>query len=189
MLRHQGGDKVKAGFYFNMDSWEVATDVGPGRGARGRAPTARYLRMPLPVLLVFAPLMGACFAMFLPFIGIALVLDFVAKRAWAAVPRRGAGDDRGPEPAHADRRGLLHRRRGRAAQGEGRRRGGSPPARRSSTRSRSSSRASSRSRMVRGTRTVSAGGLLDPDHALADREVNQLGAAVQVELLHQVLAV
>ena len=34
------------------------------------------------VLLVAAPLMGAAFAMFLPFIGIALVLDFVAKKAW-----------------------------------------------------------------------------------------------------------
>ena len=83
MLRHQGGDKVKAGFYFNMASWEVSTMSGQG-GVLAGAGDSAYLRVPVPALLVFAPLMGACFAMFLPFIGIALVLDFVAKRAWAA---------------------------------------------------------------------------------------------------------
>jgi hypothetical protein len=83
MFRQQGGDKVKAGFYFNRDSWEVTTMSGQG-GVLAGAADSRYLRMPLPMLLVFAPMMGACFAMFLPFIGIALVLDFVAKRAWAA---------------------------------------------------------------------------------------------------------
>jgi hypothetical protein len=83
MFRQQGGDTVKAGFYFNMDSWEVSTLSGQGGVLAGAADT-RYLRMPLPLLLVFAPMMGAAFAMFLPFIGIALVLDFVARRAWAA---------------------------------------------------------------------------------------------------------
>ena len=84
MFRQQGGDTVKAGFYFNMDSWEVSTLSGRGGVLAGAADTS-YLRMPLPLLLVFAPLMGAAFAMFLPFIGIALVLDFAAKRAWAGV--------------------------------------------------------------------------------------------------------
>jgi hypothetical protein len=83
MLRHQGGDKVKAGFYFNMASWEVSTMSGQG-GVLAGASDERYLRVPLPLLLMLAPMMGAAFAMFLPFIGIALVLDFVAKRAWAA---------------------------------------------------------------------------------------------------------
>lgn len=83
MLRHQGGDKVKAGFYFNMNSWEVSTMSGQG-GVLAGAIDDRYLRVPLPMLLMLAPMMGAAFAMFLPFIGIALVLDFAAKRAWAA---------------------------------------------------------------------------------------------------------
>ena len=83
MLRHQGGDKVNAGFYFNMDSWEISTLSGQG-GVLAGASDSRYLRVPVPILLAFAPMMGAAFAMFLPFIGIALVLDFVAKRAWAA---------------------------------------------------------------------------------------------------------
>jgi hypothetical protein len=84
MLRHQGGDQVKAGFYFNLDGWEVTTLSGEGGMLAGPADTS-YVRLPLPLLLVVAPLLGAAFAMFLPFIGIAMVLDYAAKRAWAAV--------------------------------------------------------------------------------------------------------
>jgi predicted NBD/HSP70 family sugar kinase len=51
----------------------------------------RYMRLPLPVLLVAAPLMGAAFAMFLPFIGIAMVLDFVAKKAWGVAREAAHG--------------------------------------------------------------------------------------------------
>jgi hypothetical protein len=83
MLRYQGGEQAKAGFYFNLGSWEVTTLSGGGGVLAGAADTS-YLRMPLPLLLVAAPLMGAAFAMFLPFIGIAMVLDYAVKQAWAA---------------------------------------------------------------------------------------------------------
>jgi hypothetical protein len=66
-----------------MERWEVSTLSGQG-GVLAGASDSQYLRVPLPLLLVCAPMMGAAFAMFLPFIGIALVLDFAAKRAWAA---------------------------------------------------------------------------------------------------------
>lgn len=82
MTRYNGNQQAKAGFYFDMDSWHVTTLSGEGGVLPGTGDT-RYLRLPLPVLLVAAPLMGAAFAMFLPFIGIALVLDFVAKKAWS----------------------------------------------------------------------------------------------------------
>ncbi len=81
MARYNGNQQAKAGFYFDMDSWHVVTLSGEGGMLPGTSET-RYLRLPLPVLLVAAPLMGAAFAMFLPFIGIALVLDFVARKAW-----------------------------------------------------------------------------------------------------------
>ena len=81
MTRYNGNQTAKAGFYFDMNSWHVTTLSGEGGVLPGTSDT-RYLRLPLPVLLVAAPLMGAAFAMFLPFIGIALVLDFVAKKAW-----------------------------------------------------------------------------------------------------------
>ena len=83
MARHQGGDKVNAGFYLNLDSWQVTTLSGEGGVLPGEN-DARFLRVPLPVLLAAAPMLGAAFAMFLPFIGIALVADFAVKKAWAA---------------------------------------------------------------------------------------------------------
>ena len=76
MARHNGGDTVKAGFYFNLDTWMVTTFSGEG-GVLPGVGTERYLRVATPTLFVFAPLMGALFAMFLPFIGIAMVLQYV----------------------------------------------------------------------------------------------------------------
>lgn len=79
MSRHTGGEKVNAGFYINMESWAITVLSGQGGHLAGDA-TARYLRVPALALLVFIPLMGAAFAMFLPFIGIALVLQFVSTK-------------------------------------------------------------------------------------------------------------
>jgi hypothetical protein len=76
MARHNGGDTVKAGFYVNLDAWTVTTLSGEG-GALPGAPAERYLRVAAPLLIVLAPLMGALYAMFLPFIGIAMVLQYV----------------------------------------------------------------------------------------------------------------
>lgn len=83
MLRHQGGEQVKAGFYFNCATWEISTLSGHGGILAGTTDT-QFMRMPLPLLLVAAPMMGAAFAMFLPFIGIAMVLDYAMRQAWAA---------------------------------------------------------------------------------------------------------
>ena len=83
MARHQGGDKVNAGFYLDLESWQVTTLSGNGGTLPGKT-EAQYLRVPLPVLLAMAPMMGAAFAVFLPFIGIAVVADFVVKKAWHA---------------------------------------------------------------------------------------------------------
>ncbi|MCL4848524.1 MAG: hypothetical protein KJ066_18415 [Acidobacteria bacterium] len=79
MSRHTGGEKVNAGFYLNMESWEVSVLSGQG-GLLAGDQSARYLRIPALALLVFIPLMGAAFAMFLPFIGIALVLQFLSTK-------------------------------------------------------------------------------------------------------------
>jgi hypothetical protein len=120
MTRYNGNQQAKAGFYFNLDTWHVVTLSGEGGLLPGTTDT-RYMRLPLPVLLVGAPLMGAAFAMFLPFIGIALVIDFLGKRAWglareaahgtmvAIGPRTrtgeayftGTADDKAPEATDA----------------------------------------------------------------------------------------
>jgi hypothetical protein len=81
MLRQQGGNHVKAGFYLNLDSWEIRTISGGTGGILEGTSESRYLRVPVLGMLLFAPLMGALFAMFLPFIGIALMMQFAAGKA------------------------------------------------------------------------------------------------------------
>ena len=83
MTKYTGGQTVKAGFYWNTGKWgaEVVPAEGgmlPGDGA------TKYTRLGWPVLLVVAPAMGAAFAMFLPFLGLALL----AKYAFGAVTGR-----------------------------------------------------------------------------------------------------
>ena len=79
MLKHKGGDTVKAGFYWNAKEWE-ATIVPKEGGPLPGAAAQNYLRMPLPALLVVAPVMGAAFATFLPFIGVAMLAAFLTGR-------------------------------------------------------------------------------------------------------------
>jgi hypothetical protein len=83
MLRHQGGEPVKAGFYLNLDSWEVNTVSGTDTAVLAGSESTRYLRVPVAGMLVFAPLMGAVFAMFLPFIGIAMVAQYAAVKGYS----------------------------------------------------------------------------------------------------------
>jgi hypothetical protein len=84
MTRHQGGDRVKAGFYLNVAKWNVKALSGAGGVLPGDA-ADRFLRVPAALLFVFAPLMGAAYAIFLPFIGIAMVAQYLTKKAGEAV--------------------------------------------------------------------------------------------------------
>ncbi|MBL8143314.1 MAG: hypothetical protein JNM38_19515 [Acidobacteria bacterium] len=84
MARHQGGETVGAGFFMNVAEWNVETFSGDGGVLPGGAETV-YRQVPTLVLLMAAPLLGAAFAMFLPFIGLALVAQYFAKQAWAFV--------------------------------------------------------------------------------------------------------
>ena len=85
MTKYNGGDTVKAGFYWNRGAWGVELIPAAGGTLPGAAET-RYLRVPWPILLVIAPVMGCAFAMFLPFIGIEMLVQF----SWASVTgRRG----------------------------------------------------------------------------------------------------
>lgn len=90
-FRQAGGDNVKAGFYWNLREWE-ATIIPREGGVLKGAEEARYVRVPLPVLLVIAPLMGAAYAMFLPFIGFAMVTMFLAGRVKAAFTTKPPAD-------------------------------------------------------------------------------------------------
>ena len=78
MKRHAGGTRVEGGYYWHVGTWEIA----PIRGETGTLPGGpqdQYLHAPVPVLFLAAPVMGAAFAMFLPFIGVAMPVYGIAR--------------------------------------------------------------------------------------------------------------
>lgn len=79
MLRYKGGETVKPGFYFNLTEWDAQVVPKEG-GALAGDPANPYIKLPLPAVLVLAPLMGAVYAFFLPFIGFAMVMMYLAGR-------------------------------------------------------------------------------------------------------------
>ena len=80
MFRHKGGDIVKGGFYWNQAQWHLE-NVDGKVGMLPGTEEARYARVPTLALFVLAPLMGALFVVFLPFIGFALLIGMVVARA------------------------------------------------------------------------------------------------------------
>jgi hypothetical protein len=85
-----GGTAAKNGFYWNLGKWEM-TMVPKQGGILPGGVSDRYLKVPVVALLVLAPLMGAAYAMFLPFIGFAMLFTFLGKKA-LAMGRSGAVD-------------------------------------------------------------------------------------------------
>lgn len=84
MFRYAGGDTVRQGFYWNAHKWEVTLierqgGVLPGEGAE------RFARVPVLAMLLVAPIMGGLYVVFLPFIGVAMVADYVARRVARAI--------------------------------------------------------------------------------------------------------
>jgi hypothetical protein len=86
--RRIGGTAAKGGFYWNLGQWEMIMVPKQGGILPGEA-GERYLRVPIIGLLVVAPLMGALYAFFLPFIGFAMLFAFLGKKA-LAMGRSGA---------------------------------------------------------------------------------------------------
>ena len=108
MATHLGGETVSAGFYMSVSEWNVETMSGDGGVLPGTAETV-YRSVPTIVLLLAAPLLGAAFAMFLPFIGLALVAQLLREAGVVVHARHGARDAGGDEPAHGDGRSPSDR--------------------------------------------------------------------------------
>ena len=75
MARNHGGEKAKGGLYWNPARWKVV-NLPKGGGVLPGGMEARYIRLPLLMMMVVGPFMGALLVMFLPFIGFALLLGF-----------------------------------------------------------------------------------------------------------------
>lgn len=111
--KRRGGETVKFGFYWNVAEWEAQIVPAEGGELKGDEAT-KYVRLPLLALLIVAPLMGAAYAMFLPFIGFAMLALFLMGRLKAPETRMdppaldAAGHVTGGQPAKkAD---VEHRR-------------------------------------------------------------------------------
>jgi hypothetical protein len=96
-VRHwKGGDTVEPGFYWSRGRWEIVT-AGPGRSVLAGGPADAYLEVPAPAAIAIAPAMGALFALFLPFIGFAMVFRELVAGSFRAVRGGEAAAARKPE--------------------------------------------------------------------------------------------
>ena len=86
MKQFTGNTNVMGGFYFNQKSWEI-TVVSGKKGILPGDATQSFVRVPVPVLLVGAPLLGGLYVMFLPFIGFAMLFEALGLKAAAASKR------------------------------------------------------------------------------------------------------
>jgi hypothetical protein len=88
-MLNKGGHTVKAGTYWNMANGNRVRmeqeGVLPGSGQ------TRYIKAPVAVMLMAAPVIGLLFAVFLPFIGIAMTLSLVGKKLANTVTEAAAG--------------------------------------------------------------------------------------------------
>jgi hypothetical protein len=94
MTTYTGGDNVKAGFYWNRGKWAAEVVPAAGGALPGDAATV-YHRVPWPALLVIAPVMGGAFAMFLPFIGLAMLVQYAFNAVTGRPLRRAEAASKG----------------------------------------------------------------------------------------------
>jgi hypothetical protein len=89
MLRHNGGDRVGKGTYWNLTNGE-RIDISDEGTLPGDAKKA-YYRMPAAAIIVAGPVLGLLYAAFLPFIGIAILVKLVGQKAGGAVMEMAHG--------------------------------------------------------------------------------------------------
>ncbi|MBI3989720.1 MAG: hypothetical protein HY347_08885 [candidate division NC10 bacterium] len=98
MARYHGNDRVKVGFYWNPSQWEIIT-IPKGGGVLPGGDDLRYVRLPLPLVMLLGPLMGALYVVFLPFIGFAMVFGFAGRKLLLLARRTVGNLLAGPEAA------------------------------------------------------------------------------------------
>jgi hypothetical protein len=79
-MASKGGTQVKTGFYWSPKAWEMAM-IPAGGGTLPGSANHEFFRVPTLLFLVLAPIMGAGYVFFLPFVGFVLVANWAARRA------------------------------------------------------------------------------------------------------------
>lgn len=78
MARFKGGARVNHGFYWSARGWDMAMIPAEG-GLLPGGPGSSYVHVPTFLFLLMAPLMGALYVVFLPFVGFAMVLGYAVR--------------------------------------------------------------------------------------------------------------
>jgi hypothetical protein len=86
----EAGTRVKKGYYFSGRGWQLHPvqrdgEILPGERAE------KWLRVPFVGAVVIAPLMGAAFLMFLPFVGVYLTVLALTRPAVLLFQRSASG--------------------------------------------------------------------------------------------------
>jgi len=88
-MLNNGGHTVKAGTYWNLSNGSRVQmeqeGALPGDGK------TRYIKAPVAVMLMAAPVIGLVFAVFLPFIGIVMTLNLIGRKLMEGVVSAAAG--------------------------------------------------------------------------------------------------
>ena len=88
-MLNKGGHKVAAGTYWNMANGNRVNMEQEGVLPGNEKYT--YIKAPVAVMLMAAPAIGLAFAMFLPFIGIAMTLNLIGKKLVDSAASAAAG--------------------------------------------------------------------------------------------------
>jgi len=83
MLMHRGGHTVTQGTYWNVTNGQ-RVDVSSEESLPGNGHT-RYIKMSVAMMLLAGPALGLIYALFLPFIGIAMTLGLIGKKLISGV--------------------------------------------------------------------------------------------------------
>ncbi len=84
--RYCGGEKVPQGFYWNRATGEFFQSSAPGTVLPGGS-DKQYIRVPAPLVLMVGPLLGLGYVIFLPLVGIVVLLAFVMRQLARLVRR------------------------------------------------------------------------------------------------------
>lgn len=88
MTKLNAGTPVKSGYYFNLQSWTIHPMEADGELLPGDA-GEQWIPLSLPLALAAAPVLGAGFLMFMPFIGFYLTARALAKPVVAVFQKTG----------------------------------------------------------------------------------------------------
>lgn len=90
MTKLSGGSQVKSGYYWHLDHWSIEPIRQDGQQLPGSA-RDQYLKVNTAAAMLLAPLMGAAFVMFMPFIALYLAVSAAAQPV-VRIFKRQAGE-------------------------------------------------------------------------------------------------